>query len=1437
MTQVLHERTIRLIPILMLLTAMAVVVPAMAVPPSYEGVELLEIGTNTFDVRLTFNESVAWATELTGTHLTVEVEREGAVTLRDIDSVSSRKAKDSAPTMDVGVLGGLREYDTVTVSLTATGAGAVYSLDDDGDKHNPESVGQSFTYVLPPEFVNATTNIDGDEIIIEFDKTMDDPVGKHDEFNFTIAVGGEKFAFTEASLVSDDDMKIVLTCEKEIAFGDVVNVSYVKGTVTSDNGDGKLQSFADMKVYNFVPEVPVALYANTTTDGNTINITFSKEMTDPAGKHDQFTFFVNDNEVGDFSAVNRNTGNLTFSLTIDEDALIAAGDVVNVSYSGDIRSEDDGKLASFENLTVENNVPASPKVVATKMSKDGDQIIVTFDKDMVANPIGNLGQFTYRVNDGDEEVFYWIERQDGDNATFVLYNRFNLFGSLFGSRFESSDAVTLTYVRGTVRSDDQGVLQNFTNVSVENVMPPEFVQIDPITADSAATKTVTLNFSKPVWWESPLRDGPTNAIVVEVDGDTRVVTEIGPRSYADASNLLDVTFSGPAIGDEQLVTVKITDCGSKKIKETSSENNTMNGEDWQMRSYVLPPTIREQDPVTFKPECGGTNIDLYFSKYVWWNTNLNGTHITVTVDGEPVGFADVAPQWWSDMMTLELSRPITEDGQEVVITITDAGAAEIMETTEGVPMAGEASVKAIYAAPPEFEKILVTDAEMGEVTLYFSKPVFAQGLSKTNDVKAMINGDYWPIDTITAPNSREDAENTIVVKLYNLRITEGQVVEISVTASGAGKIKETAGGVKMLGGNTRSVTHTAATKPVFVGAWTNEFGTAIIAEFDRNITKDNLFGGANGFGFVVNDEEKTFWFCNQDGDNKERLILSIAWSDTIKTGDVVNLTYTPGSVASEDGGLLAAFDERIVNKKRPSLTGIVVTKVAGDGNEVKLLFDEPVYWDETLVGGLDIKATVAGGARNVVDLESRTVEDATDELTVTVKGAAITEGQSVAITVTKSGADKILSNGKPLIECTTSTQYKVYHGAPYITDISLISHVEKEVCLDFSDYVSWEDLVNGTHIIVEVDGEARRVYKVDAVKEQDRTIGRDHLDIRFDGDIIKVGQKIVVTITEEGAEAISSDHGTLAPPYVIEMTFTKPTGPVIETVETNEYGNLVYITFDKAIAWASPVGFELYLHEWWSVGFKNAWLENEGRTLVLEVDNEHDHHQLWPQMIEPGDEFAISYHDGYIYSDDEIGELADFEKHPVENKVTKTFDQIQPLDCSWTLVSTNQWIDPTASEFVNADLIYKYDAATGTFSSATVKDVKPVEALYVKTTEGGWFAANFADFQPLSTKKLYAGWNLISVGTCADANALLSPLRFIQVGQVEGTGITTLVSQSALNRITWRDMYLPTLTDNDWEELECADLCPVDGYWVYMNGEKDFGVLPGEWGDHIGLVV
>lgn len=1408
MTQVLHERTIRLIPILMLLMAVAVVVPAMAVPPNYESVELIEIGDQTFDIRLTFNESVAWAVELTkeSGYLKVEVKREGAPTTPDFDTVPIRKMKDRAPTMDVTVAGSLKEYDLVTVYLTPNGAGQIYSLDDDGNKWYPVSGSLSFEYILPPEFVSAETNIDGDKISVKFDKEMADPAGKHDQFNFTI--GEEEFAFTAAEHAQDAE-KIVLTCGGEIKFGDVVTVSYKQGDVKSADG-GVLVTFAGEAVTNNVPEPPKALHANTTTDGAFINITFNMEMDDPAGKDGQFTFFVNDVK-RDFSSVELSADKLNFSFEVVGEALIAAGDVVNVSYTrGDVTSQDKGKLASFENLTVKNNVPDSPVVVAAKTNKDGDRILITFDKEM-ADPVGTIGQFKCRVNDGDELGFWGISPQDDDEKAFVLGVSAPVYPP-----FGSSDTITLNYTRGSVRSADHGVLLNFTDLPVENVMPPEFVQIDPITDAGAATKTVTLNFSKPVWWASSLID--TQAITVDVTGDRRVITEIGPRNYEDASRLLDVTFSGPAIKDGEWVHVSITGCGALKIKETSSENNSMQrspAEQWS-GWYTLPPKF---DKVTFQSRCEGTSVVLGFDKEVRWNTKLNDTHITVTVDGTPVEFKDVDPSlWWSSTkeIILVLSKPITEDGRIVNVTITDKGAAEIKEPYAERPMAGGASIEKTYAAPPEFEKILVTDAEKGEVTLYFNKPVFFATLYGT-DVQAMIDGEYRSIAASVSSRDMEDAADTIVVELRKPMITEGQKVEITITASGASKIQETIGKISMLAGNTRSVTHTAETAPVLVKAWTNEFGNAIIAEFDRNMAEGQ--DPLDWFRFVVNDEEKTFTAYKLDGDNKKRIVLSISDRDTIKAGDTVNLTYTPGSVAAEDGGLLAAFDERVTNKKRPSLTGIEVTKVAGDENQIKLLFDEPVYWDEELIGGLDIMATVAGGAREVVDIENRTAENATDELTVTVKGAEIAEGQSVTITVTKSGADKIIFNdAKPLIECTSSTQYDVYHGAPYVTGMFLGSHVERQVYLVFSDYVSWGDLVNGTHIIVEVDGEARRAYKVEADSGY-------WLDITFDGDIIKVGQMINVTITDEGAKAISSYYGTLAPRYEFNTTFTKTDGPVIETVWTNEYGNLVYITFDKALESYYGYGkFQIHINGWeYPVTFQDAWLEGENKTLVLEICNDE-----WTQVIKPDNSLAISYSGGYIRSEDG-GVLAEFEKHPVENKVTKAFDQIQPLNDGWTLVSTPRWIDPTASEFVNADLVYKYDAATGTFITATVSDVKPVEALYVKTAGPAWFAANFGDFQPLSTKELSAGWNLISVGTEGDAKALLSPLRYIQVGQVEGTGITTLVSQGALNRGT-ADLYLPTLTETDWSSLGYTDLSPVDGYWIYMNGGKDFGVLPGDSG-------
>ena len=164
-----------------------------------------------------------------------------------------------------------------------------------------------------------------------------------------------------------------------------------------------------------------------------------------------------------------------------------------------------------------------------------------------------------------------------------------------------------------------------------------------------------------------------------------------------------------------------------------------------------------------------------------------------------------------------------------------------------------------------------------------------------------------------------------------------------------------------------------------------------------------------------------------------------------------------------------------------------------------------------------------------------------------------------------------------------------------------------------------------------------------------------------------------------------------------------------------------------------------------------------------------------------------------------------------------TYDMILPLQDGWTLISTNGWIDSETSAWEGSvNLTYKYTGVA--FVEADFADLKPVEALYVKTLGGGWAGLNYLDAAPgMSAKELVEGWNLISSGAIADAGAVLSPLQ--DIGN-QGTGLTTLVSQDVYNFNTG-DWYIDAST---WASVT-GDMNPFDGYWIYMNAAKSFGVI------------
>jgi len=158
----------------------------------------------------------------------------------------------------------------------------------------------------------------------------------------------------------------------------------------------------------------------------------------------------------------------------------------------------------------------------------------------------------------------------------------------------------------------------------------------------------------------------------------------------------------------------------------------------------------------------------------------------------------------------------------------------------------------------------------------------------------------------------------------------------------------------------------------------------------------------------------------------------------------------------------------------------------------------------------------------------------------------------------------------------------------------------------------------------------------------------------------------------------------------------------------------------------------------------------------------------------------------------------------------------------WTLVSTDNYIitdgSSTSSAFLNlgtGSMIYKY-TGTGGWEEATIADLKPVTALYVKTTgSGGQLGLNYSGNSPgPSTVNLVAGWNLISTASYGYANDILSSLRYVQVGTQQQIGLATLVNQGSIN---YDDGYNNSfyVDATNWRNLSDYEyyLSPFEGYW------------------------
>jgi hypothetical protein len=119
-----------------------------------------------------------------------------------------------------------------------------------------------------------------------------------------------------------------------------------------------------------------------------------------------------------------------------------------------------------------------------------------------------------------------------------------------------------------------------------------------------------------------------------------------------------------------------------------------------------------------------------------------------------------------------------------------------------------------------------------------------------------------------------------------------------------------------------------------------------------------------------------------------------------------------------------------------------------------------------------------------------------------------------------------------------------------------------------------------------------------------------------------------------------------------------------------------------------------------------------------------------------------------------------------------------------------------------------------------------VDAYYIKTDGGGGVGINYSTSAPgVVTKSLGAGWNVISCAAETDVYVLLNQLRYAQIGEQEGVGLTSLVGQASYNQYLATTFGNTLVTDAEWAAIGVT-LNAFDGYWVYMNAAKSFGVIP-----------
>ena len=1002
--------------------------------------------------------------------------------------------------------------DMVTVSytgtdITATDGGVLESFG-----------GQSVNNAMPvpaPAVTGATTNAAGTVITITFNKAMNNPVGKHDEFKYRIGSGSAQ-SFSAAALNVDPTKIDLKTSGTLIANGDTVTVSYI-GTDVIARDTGVLVRFKGQSVNNAMPApAPAVTGAMTNTAGMVITITFNKAMSNPAGKHAGFTYKIGSRSAQSFSAAALNADPTMIDLTTSGTP-IAYGDTVTVSYTGaDITATDTGVLVRFRARAVNNAVPApAPAVTGATTNAAGTVITITFNKAM-NNPVGKHAGFTYKIGSRSAQSI---------SAATLNADPTKIDLTTSGTPIAYGDTVTISYIGTNITATDTGVLERFRGQSVNNAMPVPAPAVTGATTNAAGT-VITITFNKAM--NNPA--GKHDEFKYRIGSGS--AQSISAAALNADPTKIDLTTSGMPIAYGDTIAVSYT--GTDITATDTGVLVSFAGRSVDNAMPVPAPVVTGATT-----NAAGTVITIAFNKAM---NNPAGKHaeFTYQINGGPAqSISAAALNAYPIKIDLKTSGTPIAYGDTVTVSYTGT---DISATDGGVLESFRGrSVDNAIPVPAPVVTGATTNATGTVITIRFNKAM-NNPVGKHAEFTYHING--GSAQSISAAALNADPTK-IDLKTSGMPITYGDTITVSYTGT---DITATDGGVlESFGGQSDDNTIPA---PVITGATTNATGTVITIRFNK--VMNNPVGKHAEFNYKIGSG--SIQSISAAALNADQTKIDLTTSGTpIAYGDTITVSYTGTNITATDTGVLVSFAglsvDNAIPVPAPAVTGATTNAT---GSVITITFNKAM--NNPAGKHAEFAYQINGGS--VQSFGTAALNAYPTKIDLKTFGTPIACGDTV--TVSYTGTDITATDGGVLesfaglsVDNAMPVPSPAVTGATTNTAGTVITiTLNKAMNNPAGKHAEFTYQINGG-TAQSISAAALNAYPT-------------KIDLTTSGMPIAYGDTVTVSYT--GTDIIATDGGVLESFAGLSVDNAMPVpSPAVTGATTNTAGTIITIRFNKAM--------------------------------------------------------------------------------------------------------------------------------------------------------------------------------------------------------------------------------------------------------------------------------